>query len=234
MIKKLAMGSFLLFAFALVGCGAVETHVAFYLEERWDAKMGITLTASEIATLGGEAVLESELKKEMTKYKARGIEYSWNKSHGSDGSTTYNLSLNGRGWDALNELVFNNSARIYTDTSPGQRRIHFSYYGSGYRSFTLHLTGGRIISSNADETKGGTAIWYNVIGSAEAVLTEASPVDVIGKVLIGLAVIGVILGAGILFRTRRRGRMPSFQTCPQCGAQNNASAKFCMRCGQPL
>ncbi|MBC7265160.1 MAG: hypothetical protein H5T64_12510 [Chloroflexi bacterium] len=165
---------------ALTGCvGYVEAHITFYPQEEWKAEVRLSFTAQQVMQLGGEQAIEASLREQAaTKLKEGDVRYTWKKEPQRDGGITYIVSIEGRGLQKLNETAFSGMATIYVDESSRERRVVFSAMPAGLLGGTvsLRLTGGKIISSNADELKGNTAIWYNLTfgESAEAVLTETS------------------------------------------------------------
>jgi len=255
---------FVCVALVLAGCGEVDSEVVFKPDERWSARVDMTLNPSEVAAFGGATALEARLKEQLDPLQRLALESRWSKDQHSDGSVTYHLSLDGKGYASLNQALFNNQAAIRTVTQDGQRQIHFSYtaLSAGVRRFGLRLTGGRIVSSNADEVRGGTAIWRTWRGSAEAVLTEASGLPDLALILGGGAlalVLGLVLVlvlalaivGGMLMR-RKGGEQSGYpaqaaigttpsasmplatRSCPNCGATPAPGAIFCGRCGTRL
>ena len=159
----------------LTGCvGVIEADITLYSGEKWKAKIDLTLTQQDVSMAGGEPAIEAELQRQAAQLRQQCVRYSWRKEQ-TEGNVVYHFSVEGQGWAALNQAVFNNQAQIQ---STEEGHIYFSYTPLfAARAFTLRLRGGKILTSNADEVRGNTAIWYNVIstGYAEATLTEAAP-----------------------------------------------------------
>ena len=159
----------------LSGCvGVITADVTLYSDEKWQANVDLTLTQEEVLMAGGEEAIESQLQFQIAEWEQQGNPGSWRKEY-KEKNVIYHLSVQGEGWSALNRAVFNNQAQIrYIDRG----RVYFFLplqSAFAQQPLTLRLTGGKIISSNADEVSGRTAIWYDVRskGGAEATLTEA-------------------------------------------------------------
>ncbi|MCX7840896.1 MAG: hypothetical protein N2559_15785 [Anaerolineae bacterium] len=163
--------------------------------------MRMILNPQETAQLG--STVEAELSKQAAKWKSQNVRYEWRKEK-DDANTVYVITTEGRGWKLLNEMVFNSKASIQS-TDKG---VRVSYRESGLigaRATTLRLTGGKIISSNADEVKGNTAIWYNVKygDQVDVVLTEASKSPIPIPCPGGLAILALLLPFGFYVSQHR-------------------------------
>jgi len=187
----------------VAGCvGVIEADITLYSGEEWKADIDLILMQQDVSMAGGEAAIEAELRRQAAQLEQQGVRYSWRKER-KEGNIVYHFSVEGEGWAALNQAVFNGQAQIQ---STEEGHVYFSYTPLfAARAFTLRLTGGKILSSNADEVRGNTAIWYNVVstGYAEATLTEAarSPLPCLGSV--GFVVLLVPIG---MFALRHRTR----------------------------
>ena len=185
----------------LTGCvGDIKADITLYSGEEWKANIDLTLTQQDVSMAGGETAIEAELQRKAAQLKQQGVRYSWRKER-KEGNVVYHFSGEGKGWAALNQAVFDSQAQI---RSTEEGHVYFSYTPLfAARTFTLRLTGGKIVSSNADEVRGNTAIWYNVIstGYAEATLTEAtrSSLPCLGSM--GLM---LLLASISMFRIRHR------------------------------
>lgn len=173
---KRALFTTVIIAFSsfLTGCiGVIQADITLYSGEEWKANVDLILTQQDVSMVGGEATIEAELQRQVVQLRQQGVRYSWHKEY-KEGNLIYHLSIEGKDWATLNQAVFNGQAQIQF-TEEGY--VHFWYMPVfAGRAFTLRLTGGEILSSNADEVSGRTAIWYNVnsTGYAEATLTEAT------------------------------------------------------------
>lgn len=228
----------------LTGCTA-KVEVTFYKDEEWEAVQSLNFAPGEM--WGGEAATDTQLEQTVSQWRAAGVEVEWRKEHPDDGSTTYIIEEKGRGYDTLLATVFNEGTTIYEDA---EGQIHFEWHGGGgLVTQEVRLTGGRIVSSNADQVQGSTAIWYNPT-SIEAVLTPGSRLNLGSTGLIG-GIVGVVLlallavGAVILVLARRKQAAPvpvpaaappqeghpATRRCIHCGGEIRAQARFCSHCG---
>ena len=239
-----------LIAVGCVGIGDADVHVTFYSGERWKAEVTSSLTWREVSTLGGQQEIEDYLEDELTRQALReDWKYSWRAEYPQGGGVTYVISAEGSGLDTLRGIL-GEQATVYVPDSNGSRRlvVHFTPTSPALASsYTLQLTGGEIISSNADVVEGSTAIWYDLgYGeSADAVLTEASSfgagslmVPLVGGAgcigVLTVAAVGAILGVRA-FRQRET-RKPSRNVvhCIKCGHANKRGSRFCVKCAEPL
>jgi hypothetical protein len=178
----------LVMAWGLVACGTLDARITLYQNQAWQAEIRMTLNAQETDQVG--AMVEGELSKQAARWKSQNVRYEWRKE--KDGNNTvYVITTEGKGWASLSQVVFDGKARIES-TDRGVRLVLRDTGVISTRATTLRLTGGQIVSSNADEVKGNTAIWYNVQPgrTVEAVLTEASrsplPVPCPGGTMVAL------------------------------------------------
>lgn len=188
--------------FALIGCGAVTSDITFYQKEEWKADTTLVLNPQENAQLG--ATLEAELQKRVAQAKNEGLTLNWSKNK-QDENTAYRVTAEGTSWNKLNEFAFNSQAVITTNGD--QISVSYRDVGFGARAITIKLTGGSIVSSNADEVKGNTAIWYNLSSSPngiQAVLTPASKSPIGGLPCIGGVAVLTFIPLGLIRYTRRR------------------------------
>ncbi len=232
---------------ALVGC-TVKVEVTFYGDEAWEAVQRVNFAPGEM--FGGEASTDMQIEQTVNEWRAMGIDVEWHKDHPGDGSTTYVIEEKGQGYDLLLATVFNEGVTLYEDA---EGQIHFEWYGSsGLVTQEVQLTGGRIISSDADAVQGNTAIWYNP-ESIEAVLTPASrsvlgSVPLLGVVLAILllaALAGVVVVVVLLARRKQAQPIPVHSPAPApvtpavphrciyCGGEIRSQARFCSHCGKP-
>lgn len=170
--KVFLMAATILIPLLLTACGVIKADITLYGDEEWTADTELILTPQEVSMAGGEAALEAELQRKAAQLRQQNVRYNWRKQQ-KDGNSVYHFSIEGKGWAVLNNAVFSDQAEI---SSTNEGRIYFRYSPLfAARVFTLRLTGGEIVSSNADEVRGSTAIWYNVVstGYAEATMTPA-------------------------------------------------------------
>jgi len=153
----------------LAGCGTAETEVTFHKGGSWHCVTRLVVPTQLIEMAGGEETVEREALSQL-EAEAAGVKTSWRKEYDGQ-NVVYHYTLDGTDWETLNRLVFDSEAYITGEDG----KVHVRYpipWGSElvYSSFTLK--GDRIISSNADETTDGSAIWYNPTGTIEVVLVE--------------------------------------------------------------
>ncbi|HUW95020.1 MAG TPA: hypothetical protein VMW58_04480 [Anaerolineae bacterium] len=233
-----------------IGVGDADVDVTFYSSEGWKASVTSSLTWQEVSRLGGQQYIEDYLAEDLGEQAERqDWEYSWRVEYPEGGGVSYIVSAEGKGLETLRGIL-GDQATIYAHESSGARRLvlHFSPVSpTPAGSYSLRVTGGKIISSNADIVDGNTAIWYDLSygQTADAVLTEASTYG-IGTLLVPLAggagCIGVLAvtaaGAILGVRALRGGTIgrPSRNVvyCIKCGHANKAGSRFCMKCAEPL
>lgn len=125
------------------------------------------------------------------------LNVTFNEVEGDDGSLSYVLQADGDGYEALNQMLFQGEADISVAEVDGQRRVTIRYDASQAApeenaqtneemtpemmelfglSFVTRISGGQIISHNADRLEGNTAIWETP-GLIEITLTEAAQFD---------------------------------------------------------
>jgi hypothetical protein len=230
--RRMSLGLLLVAALLLTACSA-EIELTLYPEQEWmvtstftfdprlmpeisvggDIFAGIGLEVGLDTGAFSEAMLESSLNQLVAQYRSQGIEASWRKRQVRGGEIAYIVTAEGQGWDGLQAAVFQDIGLSLTQVGD---EIYFTLpasadeMGLGFLlQQTFRLRGGRIISSNAQQVKGGTAIWYNPTTTLEAVLTPAArfdlshPVVIAGLVVIGLGAVGTAAFFLLRFRTPR-------------------------------
>jgi predicted RNA-binding Zn-ribbon protein involved in translation (DUF1610 family) len=225
----------------------MEQSVTFYDDQEWKLEEILTLNVQTEAQWIPN--LEAELQQQIAEAKKGGIETSFRKeTKGTD--NVYFVSTESKGLLQLNQAAFQNSAAI----TLADGLINFAYTRNAFSAdvaYVLHLTGGEIVESNANEIKSGTATWFNLRPgqTARAKLKPASKFGLLGMLFtIGRNIIFVFLG-GLLFvliggalvvglvlfvRPRLSGVVVATVPCPHCGKHNALTAKFCEKCGQKL
>jgi len=123
------------------------------------------------------------------------LNVSFNEVRGDDGSLSYILQADGQQLDTLNQVLFQGQAEISVNEVDGQRQITIVYDPTEAEgedvptpaeqemsaemmqafgiSMFFRITGGQIISHNADRVEGSTAIWETP-RQVEVTLTEAA------------------------------------------------------------
>jgi len=151
----------------LVGCavGAADTRVTLQDGERWKLEVQYTVTPEELASLYiNEATFDQQMEAYLEAQSANyeGLCGGWQRKR-EGGNLVYSLSCEGEGWQRLSGLLRGQVQEV----EKGKVHVTYGPVMAG-RSHTFRLTGGTIESSNADEVKGGTAIWYNLVGDGQA------------------------------------------------------------------
>ncbi len=190
---------------------SVADHVTLLGGERWEAETWWIVTAEDYAAMGDEEVdrLVQSLQQPMLD-RAQGSEVrvEQRKERGADGSLVYVVSVQSKGLDRLNQIVFQSMAQVEKVTGPSQSYIHFTYSpGERARSgYSLQLRGQRLIASNADETQEEVAIWEKLAeaDTAQADITEPGGIGELTIALVTGLVILAAAGGFVLFRFRRR------------------------------
>jgi len=189
----------------LAGCGTADTEVTLYEGEKWQCVGRLVVPVEMVEMEGGEEDLDSRVLSILEEYReaAPEVEISWDKEYeGQD--VVYCFTLDGTGWELLDQLVFRSAGSIVKEDG----KVHIRYLIPAYEeleelvysSFTLK--GGKIISSNADETIGGSAIWHNPMGTTiEAVLVEKAQTNWL--VIVCFALVFAVAGT-MIFRSLRR------------------------------
>jgi hypothetical protein len=220
----------------LVGCGAeIDESVTFYRDEQWSTEFKLSTSAEMIALLGSPAEIERELDELVTEAKELGIDASWNSSR-QDRTLIYTIQGKGKGYDALNEFMFDNRAQIWVEEDGGKRHIHFSQPVSrdfiDANRYTVTLTGGEIISSNGTALDRGSVQWVNPSGRMEAVLTEKSRFNLGLWLFILVLVAGIGGGGWYVLQQRNQQAAAPTRFCIHCGHSLGPQAQFCPNCGQ--
>jgi len=226
------------------GCGIMRNDVTFLKGGRWSAQARITIPAQVLSMYGGEAGFESLMQQQLDADEWKLFQQGIKVERSKDGSITYLMARQGTDLDSLNDELFSGLANI---SRRPDGTIEFYYApGWGAQAYGLRLTGGRILSSNADEIKGNTAIWNDLMrsGSAEAVLTESTGASV-NPGLLGAGAVLIVAAVALYSFARSRGHAPvgaqtptdravSGEFCMRCGAKLMPGAQFCHSCGADI
>lgn len=182
----------------LAGCGTADTEVTFYEGENWHCVTRLVVPTELVEMSGGEEAAEREVLSSLQK-EAPEVKTSWRKEY-EGRNVVYHFSLDGTGWETLNRFVFDSRASITREDSKVHVRYPIPYESELVYSF-LTLKGDKIISSNADETTDGSAIWHNPTGTIEAVLVEKAHIN---WLVILPFVFGFLIAGAMIFRSLRR------------------------------
>lgn len=242
----LVLGIFSLF---LAGCRE-ETDLYFYTNQKWKVESALTVdqaildlfigvggmvVGSELGVPIPDSMLESEnwiglsLDWIVTEYQNQGLDARWRKN-----SNTYTLTVKGEQFAVLSGVSTGLITLVPVLGTDGQYHLQMetldlgdmdselSTFGLGYeRVITLHA--GRIVQSNADEVRGGTAIWHNP-SLAEAVFEPSNPFPL--QILFTFLCFGSIIETITLASRRFSGN-----SCPTCGRRVRKGQEICSNCG---
>lgn len=243
----------LLAMFSLAGCVTCEAKLTLYRGGSWEGMFDFAIRREMINLAGGEEALDAQLQagveEELAMGQIENLRASYEKIRSDDQAVTYRFSYSGDDLDSFNALLEGSGEIWSEESSDGKRLVHFRFAPDLFFSesqglltaFSLSLTGGEIVSSNADKTEDGTAIWYNLAGgrTAEATLRGAWK-DPLGgfffPILGGLVALFVAITI-VLFARKRLAKTATSRVarfCGHCGAKNAADARFCIKCGTPL
>ena len=181
---------------------------------------GLSLDAS--TSIMNPALLETVFNQAVNFYCQQGLDVSWERREAWGGELTYALLAKGQGWQQLKAFLTGSGIQIPAElkmptmlatsfdiTNLGNEQIHFvaelpqDPLGLGLLvPTTFRLRGGRILSSNAHEVRGGEAIWHSPTGTIEATLTAARPLNQIVLLVVG-GLGGVVIVGGSVFLTLR-------------------------------
>jgi len=182
----------------LAGCGTADTEVIFYEGERWHCVTRLVVPMELVEMAGGEEAAERELLSQYQKEAPR-VKASWDKEY-EGRNVVYHFTLDGTGWETLNRIVFDGNATINREKD--QVRIRYpTSWGAELVISSLTLKGDKVISSNADETTNGSAIWYHPTGTIEAVLVEKGHIN--WPVILPFVLAFLVAGIMILRSLRR-------------------------------
>jgi len=223
--RFIAIGLLAVLAFLLTAC-STETEVTLYEDEEWVVVNTVTLNLSLLPQIGvgsdiipgigleigmdtgawSETMLDAGLNQIVAEYRAQGVQASWSKRSAGGGETAYTIRLEGTGWAQLQDVALTGMNMNASVVNLGDDQVRFSLemeettgemeWLNYLAQSTFHLRGGRIVSSNAHEVRGGRATWYNPQGTLIAVVTPAKRFDFSNPWVIGgTAVVVVSAGA---------------------------------------
>ena len=237
----------------LAGCVTGEAKLTLYRGDSWEGTFDFTIRREMINLAGGEEALDAQLQagaeEELATGHIENLRASYEKIRSDDQAVTYRFSYSGDDLDSFNTMLEGSGEVWSEESTDGKRLVHFHFAPDLFFSesqgllaaFSLSLTGGEIVSSNADKTEDGTAIWYDLAGgrTAEATLTGAwkDPLGGFFFPILGGLVALLVAIAIVLFARKRLAKAATTRVarfCGQCGAKNAADARFCIKCGTPL
>jgi hypothetical protein len=191
MIKQLLQSLGLLTIIVLVsGCMNAQTNLSLYGNEQWSGVQAIQIAPEMVAMMeesGEDSTVDTaDIDEWLSNAEQAGIrddiQVSFNEVKGEDGSQSYVLSASGTGYQSLNEIFFEGTANITTETVNGQKQVTINYMFSDSSAedqdlspeeqamqaemmksmglgISFRISGGEIINSNATRVDGNTAIW---------------------------------------------------------------------------
>ena len=198
--KGLVLALSILAGLLVSGCVNVETQIGVYEGGQWTGAIDAEFSAEGLAGLEEEfgegesaLLLGDDAQTKMDEAAERDdIEYYASQETLDDGTEVSKAQAKGLNLDGLNEFLFGNQADISVAEVDGQRQVTIKLAGqeeeedSGMSlaqveqmmtvmgiSIVYKIGGGEIISHNADELDGNTAIWNNPFGGIEITLLEA-------------------------------------------------------------
>jgi hypothetical protein len=165
----------------------------------------VALMESEGSDLSSELGTETEgldewLQQAQSATNSENVNVSFDQVEGDDGSLSYVLQADGSQYAVLNEVLFQGQADISVAEVNGQRQVTIRYDAAAATeggatptdqadaelsaemmelfgfSIVTRISGGEIISHNADRVEGNTAIW-DTPRLVEITLTEAAQLD---------------------------------------------------------
>lgn len=192
------------------------------------------LGADGISSLMPDTIGDTGLEMLADTYRKEGYRVETNQEQVMGGDTRHTMTITGRGWDRLATMLsgplleeFGLPAADVTVAETADGAVHFvvalpiNTFGLGSTlpiEFRLH--GGRVLDTNAQQVRGGTATWFGINSLMEATVEPQSPTNL--TLIIGIAVGAIaLLGGGFLLfallgnRSRRPARSPAGRRIPR-------------------
>ncbi len=216
------LGFLALLLLLLGGCVHVRQEVSLEPGEQWKVFQKVTFPADTVKQLGDEQLESSQadFERQEQEAAAKGVKAKLEMRKEGNGDVVFEMTMEGQGWNLLNESVFSNEATISTGADG---KVTFRYdpteitsITSMGGSYTFVLKAGTIYSSNATDKGGGTHTWKDPSAAMEAQLTPGVssggfPTWLIIVLVIVLIVVVVIVAFVLLLA---RGRKMQAQTPP--------------------
>ena len=234
---------------------STDTQLSLGQDQKWSIQY--------VAVLPGEVSIvaqqyQATLNQMVGQATARGITASWEllppKSN-NDTNLSYQVNFSGKGYDLLNEYIFQNVPVITPASAKDQVDFAFdptySLLAKGqYNTFTLKSS--KILSANGNRVDDHSVSWVNPATAMTATVSTARDLTWLWISLLAVGGIGfVTAGFGTLRKSapRRQVTAPAVivsqaplpaparipvKYCPQCGQENPTEAGFCPYCGTKL
>lgn len=213
---------------ALGGCMHVRQEITLLADKEWQVDTSVTVPASSVEVVGAEALEQSrqDIADRQEGWKAQGIDTTLEVRQEANGDWVYLLHMEGKGWDLLNEVVFEAESAV-SDAEGGRIALAYDVGDSSALvdmggSMTVVIHAGQVHSSNADQVSGGTATWSNPTRPLEG---EFSPIGGgwrlpfgmplwLSIVLVALLVVLLVAVVLVLALVLRRRRPPAVVSPP--------------------
>lgn len=192
-----------------------------------------------------KSVVTGSFNAAKNQLRQMGIDMDWSQKQ-SGSNTVLKMKLSASSTDKFNRFVSTIGDSVLTEDRSGYYHLQFDIEGANQEILglfgvedlesymevvglmsdcELRINAGKIIRSNADEVKGGTAIWYNP-SFVDVTFIPKSNIG-IGFFLIPLLVIGVVVILVAITKSRK-------STCYSCGASVSSGAALCPNCGAEI
>ena len=233
-----------LLALLLSACGAMETDLTVYADERFAVTTTMTVPTEVLAMAGGGAAIKSQLDQMVAEAKAQGAQVTWRQGKAKQaGNTAYIIEMNGKGFQSK---LIQDAFRLSWLDYQGRRAVRFEMspgaFGSDMLLSAVTLHAGEVLSTNGRKVSSDAVRWDNPVGSMQAIVIPKGRTSAL--LILGIVLMLSILVAGGYFAYRRGylrmgggataapGSSGSF--CLHCGQPIQAGARFCMSCGKEL
>ncbi len=199
----------------------------------WAIGEGLGVPVPSVNVSDAIGLLEYTFELAKQQFAAQGIQFNWHRAQGritfdfrGDSFVQFNqLAPGAFSIEEVGDGQYHLTMGFLTlgDIAPSLGDLETLTGGLFSNTVTLHV--GKIISSNANLVRGGTATWYNPT-QVDVVFTPVS--SILPACLWGLG--ALVLIAGIVFIASRAGG----RRCPMCGARVGKKAEICPNCGSSL
>lgn len=236
----------LVVAAVVSACGAVQTDLTLYSDERYQVVTTITIPSQALVLAGGEAAVKPRLDQAVAQAQAGGATAKW--SHGKSAASdqvVYVVEINGQGYGPplsddfdVQSVEVDGQQALKVTIIPGAQLI-----SGGLGASTLIVHGGQILETNGIQTEKDEATFTQV-----SVLSSSGTPYVILRPKVGfmagfpwlyvgigasaLALLGLV--AFLIFRPRPKKNYAGTIFCPKCGAAQPRGSRICVRCRRPL